>query len=304
VVAAIAAIAALPYFPGMVATPIHYEAWWKSQLPLLRLLGSNLGFWVGGDPLARKLPLLVAAIGLASAVKNNGRCAAFWLADFALRTALFMAYGLNLGYTTEPQQAWPWAERSAGHDMFRFDVLLLPPVVFFLGSGLATLASGVVALARRAIAADRSRARVAQVALIAGAIATILLWRTESATYHPLDFIASPYNRRFEIAEFRFLRDAFRDRARGARCYVLPASEGIALANVDVRPITALDADRERVAPTAGGVDYLYVNQRELRDPRDADALQAVSRRYALTAVARRNDGGDAFALFALAAAN
>lgn len=298
--AGVAVLLAAAYVPAMLDAPIRYDPWWKSRLPLAELLRVNLGFWVGGEPMLRKLPLLIAAVGAIAALRSSARAALFWIAFLALYSVVFAVYGLNVGWVEEVHQPPPWGARAAGHDMFRFNVLLLPVATYFLASGLVAVGGAIAALVR----GDRwARARPRGVRLAALAAGTalavaLLAWRGEHASYDPLGFVASRYNRGFEIAELRFLQDFFADAGGRPRCFVLPPSEGIALAEVEVLPVAALDEP----APPAGSAShaYLYVNARQLAVPQLRRRVEAIGSRHALREVARREVGRDVFYLFAV----
>jgi len=298
----VAALLAAAYLPGIVVAPIRYDPWWKSALPAPSLLATNLAFWVGGDAATRKLPLVVAAVGLAAGLRARTRMRAmlFWLAFLIVYSVVYVLYGLNVGWLEEAHQPAPWGARGAGHDMFRFNVVLLAPVVLLLAYGVDALARGAVALWRgngpfASWPAPRRAAAGAAALALCGAL---LAWRGEYAAYHPLGFVASRYNRGYEIAEFLFLRDAVAAERRGVRLYVAPPAEGVALGELDTRPLAELPQDLER----GGAPALLYVSGRQLAVPGVRDALTALGRRYELQEVARRSDGRDTFQLFAVRA--
>lgn len=297
----LAVVLAALYVPGILDAPIRYLPWWKSRLPWPALLATNLGFWIGPDPLLRKVPLLVGIIGLIAGLRRNrvATVALVWLA--LVLSLLFVLYGLNIGWTEEPHQPPPWGARGAGHDMFRFDVLLLPTVVLLLANGLVAL--GRTARALLAGTGDgaparwprRTRHAVAALGLVA--LATLLASRDEWRSYHPLAFVASPYNRSFEIAELHFLRDALAALPRDTRLYVLPPAEGVFVDGIAARPL----ADLPREAARAGDAPaYVYVSGRQLAVPDLLRAFGTVSGQVSLREVARREDGGDRFFLLAV----
>lgn len=290
-------VLAAAYLPGILAAPIRYEPWWKSQLPAGALLATNLAFWFGGDLWTRKVPLLLAGVGLVAGLRANARAMLLWLAFLLLYSVVYVLYGLNVGWLEEAHQPPPWGARGAGHDMFRFNVVLLAPVVLLLAYGLAALARGA-ASALRAAPPGAPR-RPLGVAGLAGAVVLLVLllaWRDEYATYHPLQFLESPYNRGYEIAEFRFLRDATAGVAPGARLYLAPPAAGIALGGVETRPLAALEVDVGRDA--AAGVALLYVSGRQLGVPGVRARIEALRRRHDLQEVTRRRVGRDVFQLF------
>ena len=296
---ALAVALAVLWLPGILDAPIRYTLWWKSRLPAAQLLLVNLGFWVGPDPALRKVPLLLAAIGLVAGLCRNrtATLALLWLA--LVLSVVFVLYGLNIGWIEEAHQPPPWGARGAGHDMFRFDVLLLPAVVLLLANGVVGLARAAVALLRGDGAAARwpRRTRLGVVALGAAALVALLAWRGEWRGSDPVAFVASPYNRRFEIKELRFLRDAIASVPAGARLYVLPPSEGVWIDGIAARPLATLPA--EASAPGAGP-SFVYANGRQLAVPELRRQLDAVSAQLRLREVERRSDAGDRFFLLAV----
>ena len=162
--------AAAAYLPGIAASPDHSETWWKSGLPLVQRVVVNLGFWIGNEPMTRKLPLIVLVAGLVSAFARRPRVATFWLAFLLLFSAIFAFYGLNLSWVGEPGPSAEWSDRRAGHDMFRFNVILLPAVTFFAASGLVEFWNAALA-SLRARSADRGMPRVARFGVLALAVA-------------------------------------------------------------------------------------------------------------------------------------
>jgi hypothetical protein len=181
--------------------------------------------------------------------------------------------------------------------MFRFDVLLLPAVLYLLASGLACLARAVRALVRGAGFAATWPAPVRGATLVLAGAASLLLLATggEWRSYHPLQHLSSPYNRAFEIAELRFLRAALRDHP-GA-LFVLPPAEGIWIDGALARPLATLDA------PPADGVRaqrLVYVNGRQLAVPELRQAFLAALERHRLREIVRVEDGRDRFFLFAV----
>jgi hypothetical protein len=289
------ALAAL-YVPGILDAPIRYVAWWKSRLPATDLLIVNLGFWIGPDPMLRKLPLLVGLIGLLAGLRRN-RLATVVLGSLtAVLSLLFVLYGLNIGWVEEAHQPPPWGTRSAGHDMFRFDVLLLPLVVLLLANGLVALARAARALQRGDGVAARWPRRTRLVVLASGAaiMLALLAWRDEWRAYHPLAFVASPYNRRFEIKELRFLRETLPALPSGATLYVLPPAEGVFVDGIAPRALASLPDD---VAGHGAAAAYVYVNGRQLALPDLRRSFAEVSARVPLREIERREDSGDRFFL-------
>lgn len=298
-VALAVALAAL-YVPGILDAPIRYSPWWKSRLPAAQLLLVNLGFWVGPEAAQRKLPLLLALVGLARGLRRNrtATLAMLWLA--LVLSVLFVLYGLNIGWLEEAHQPPPWGVRGAGHDMFRFDVLLLPAVVLLLANGVVALARAALALARGSGAAARwpRRVRLGVAATIAALPVVLLGWRGEWRSYAPLEFVASPYNRRFEIKELRFLRDMLSRLPRGARLYVLPPTEGVWIDGIAARPLATLPTE---VSLPGSGPAYVYVNGRQLAVAELRRAFESVSARVPLRDVESRVDVGDRFLLLVAA---
>lgn len=293
--ALVATLLAALYVPGILDEPIHWEPWWKSRLPAASLLLANLGFWVAGDPMLRKLPLLVAGVGLVAGVARGRTATVFWLAFAALYSVAFVLHGLNVGWVEEAQQPPPWGSRATGHDMFRFDVLLLPAVLYLLASGLVCLARAAGALLRGEAFAASWPVPARGAALVLAGAASLLLVATggEWRSYQPLQLVASTYNRSFEIAELRFLRRALRDR-RGA-LFVLPPAEGIWIDGMPARPLAELAAPLED-DPTAQRL--VYVNGRQLAVPELRQAFLAAMERHVLREVVRHEDGRDRFFLF------
>lgn len=277
---ALAAGLAATWVPGILDAPIRYLPWWKSRFSALELLAVNLGFFVGPDPWVRKAPIVVALVGLVAGLRRNrvATLVLLWLA--LVLSVVFVLYGLNLGWVEEAHQPPPWGARGDGHDSFRFDVLLLPAVVLLL-------ADGIVALARAA------RTNRAALGLGAVVLLVLLAWRGEWRAADPRAFVASSYNRRFEIKELRFLRDALAAAPQGARLYVLPPTEGVWIDGMAARPIAALPAE----AAAASGPAYVYVNGRQLAVPDLRRSFEAVSARVKLREVEHRVDAGDRFFL-------
>lgn len=290
-----ATVLAALYLPGILDAPIRYDPWWKSRLPAPSLLAANLGFWVAGDVLQRKLPLLVAGFGLFAGLARSRTATVFWVAFLALYSVVFVLYGLNVGWVEEAHQPPPWGARGGGHDMFRFNVILLPAVVYLLASGLAAGARAAGALLRGDGFAAAWRAPLRLVALggLALAVALLAAWRGEWRSYHPLVHVASSYNRGFEIAELRFLRAALAGH-RGT-LFVLPPAEGIFVDGVAARPLAELDAP----PVAASGPALVYVNGRQLAVPALRQAFLAATERHALRELVRHQDGRDRFFLFA-----
>ena len=241
----------------------------------------NLGFWVGPDVALRKVPLLLAVVGLVAGLRRN-RTATLVLVGLALvLSVLFVLYGLNIGWVEEPHQPPPWGARAAGHDMFRFDVLLLPAVVLLLANGIVALARAARTLLHGDGAAARwsRRTRLGVLALGCALLLVLLAWRGEWRGSDPFAFVASTYNRRFEIKELRFLRAALAEAPRGARLYVLPPAEGVWVDGVDVAP--GRGAARRGDGPAVRDRRYVYVNGRQLAVPdlrRTFEAQSAPSR--------------------------
>jgi hypothetical protein len=183
--------------------------------------------------------------------------------------------------------------------MFRFDVLLLPAVVLLLANGLVALASAAVALLRGDGAAARwpRRTRLGVIATGGAVLLVLLGWRGEWRGSDPAAFVASPYNRRFEIKELRFLRDALARAPEGARLYVLPPSEGVWIDGISARPLAALPGE---VAAPGAGPAYVYANGRQLAVPDLRRQLDAASAQLPLREVERRADAGDRFFLLAV----
>jgi len=293
----VSTVLAALYLPGILDAPIRYDPWWKSRLPAVPLLLANLGFWVAGDPMLRKLPLLVAGVGLVAGVARSRTATIFWLAFAALFSVAFVLYGLNVGWVEEAHQPPPWGARADGHDMLRFDVLLLPVVLFLLASGLVWLARAARSLLRGAGFAATWPAALRAATLGAALVSAVVLLATggEWRSYHPLRHVASGYNRSFEIAELRFLRHALREH-HGA-LFVLPPAEGIWIDGVLARPLATLDA------PPADGVRaqrLVYVNGRQLAVPELRQAFLAALERHRLREIVRVEDGRDRFFLFAV----
>lgn len=300
-VLALGVVLAALYVPGILDAPIRYLPWWKSRLPALTLFATNLGFWIGPEPLVRKGPLLLAVLGVLDGLRRNrvATIALLWLA--LVLSVLFVLYGLNIGWVEEAHQPPPWGARGAGHDMFRFDVLLLPAVVLLLANGIVALGRA----ARALLAGDGAGVTVrwsrgtrrGVLALGVAALLALLAWRGEWRSYHPLAFVASPYNRGFEIAELRFLRDALAPLPRDARLYVLPPAEGVFVDGIAARPLARLPQEASR---GGGPPAYVYVSGRQLAVPELRRAFGAVSARVSLREVARREGSGDRFFLLAV----
>jgi len=291
------ALAAL-YLPGIVDAPIRYDPWWKSRLPAVSLLAANLSFWVAGDPWLRKLPLAIACVGLVAGLARSRTATVFWLAYAALYSVAFVLYGLNVGWVEEAHQPPPWGAREAGHDMFRFDVLLLPAVLLLLASGLVALARAARDLVRGAGFAETWPAPSRAAALAGGGLLLVALVASggEWRSYRPLAHVASRYNRGFEIAELHYLRGALA-RHRGA-LFVLPPSEGVFVDGIAPRPLAELDA-----SPGAAATERLvYVNGRQLAVPELRATFLAAVARHRLVEVDRAMDGSDRFFLFAVPA--
>lgn len=297
--AALAVALAAAYLPGILAAPIRYDPWWQSRLPGPALLLTNLGFWVGGDVLQRKLPLLLFGVGVIAGLRRARPATVFWIAFLLLYSIVFVLYGLNVGWLEEAHQPPPWGARDAGHDMFRFNVILLPAVTYLLASGVVAVLRAIGALLRADFGnAARSRpVRIVAVVALCVVGPGLLLWRGEYAAYRPLAFLASPYNRGFEIAEFRFLHAALAGGARGGALYVLPPTEGIVVDDVAARPLASLATD---LAANPDAAAFVYVNGRQLAAPALEQAFRAAQQRVALREVERRLDGRERFYLFAV----
>lgn len=297
-VLAVAAGLAASYVPGILDAPIRYLPWWKSRLSAPELLRVNLGFFLGPDPGVRKVPLLLAVVGLVAGWRRNRTATLVLLWMALVLSVVFVLYGLNLGWVPETHQPPPWGARADGHDSFRFDVLLLPAVVLLLANGVVALARAAGTLRRGDGAAARWPRRTRRTLLAAGVavLLGLLAWRAEWRGSDPLAFVASPYNRGFEIKELRFLRDALSGAPRDARLYVLPPAEGVWIDGVAARPIAALPGEAA-AGPVAA---YVYVNGRQLAVPDLRRSFEAVSARVKLREVARRFDAGDRFFLLAV----
>lgn len=286
------------YVPGILDAPIRYAPWWKSRLAALELLRVNLGFFVGPDPGVRKVPIVVALVGLVAGLQRNRTVLLVLLWMTLVLSVIFVLYGLNLGWVEEAHQPPPWGARGEGHDLFRFDVLLLPAVVLLLANGIVALARAARALLRGDGAAARwpRRTRLALLGVGATVLLGLLAWRGEWRGSDPRAFVASSYNRRFEIKELRFLRDALASSPRGARLYVLPPTEGVWIDGIAARPLATLPGE----AADASGPALVYVNGRQLAVPDLRRAFEAVSGRVKLREVAQRVDSGDRFFLMAV----
>ncbi|HEY8514623.1 MAG TPA: hypothetical protein VIS07_03810 [Candidatus Binatia bacterium] len=295
---ALAVAVAAVYVPGILAAPIRWEPAWKSRLPAAKLLLTNLAFFVGGDPWTGKVPLVLGAVGLVAGLRTRARAVALWLAFLLLYSVIYVFYGLNVGWLEEPHQPPPWGARGAGHDMFRFNVVLLAPVVLLLAYGLVALARGAWAALRVDVDGRRRPLRVAALAGGVVLVAVLLAWRGEYATYRPLELIASRYNRGYEIAELRFLLDATASVAAGARLYLPPPAQGIVLGEIETRPLAALHVDLAR--GNTGGEALLYVSGRHLGVSGVRTRIATLQRRFELHEIARRREGPDTFQLFAL----
>jgi len=297
---ALAVVLAAAYVPGILDAPIRYSLWWKSRLPPGELLLVNLGFWIGPEPALRKLALLLAMVGFVSGDRRNptATLVLLWLA--LVLSVLFVLYGLNIGWLEEAHQPPPWGVRGAGHDMFRFDVLLLPAFVLLLANGVVALVRAVLALLRGSGAAARwpRRVRLGVAATIAALPVVLLGWRGEWRSYAPIEFVASPYNRRFEIKELRVLRDMLSRLPRGARLYVLPPTEGVWIDGIAARPLATLPTE---VSLPGSGPAYVYVNGRQLAVAELRRAFESVSARVPLRDVESRVDVGDRFLLLVAA---
>ena len=294
----LAAGLAAVYVPGILDAPIRYLPWWKSRFSALELLGVNLGFFVGPDPGVRKVPILLGVVGLVAGLRRNraATLALLWMA--LVLSVTFVLYGLNLGWVEEAHQPPPWGARADGHDSFRFDLLLLPAVVLLLANGIVALARAARTLLRgdRAAARWPRRTRLAVLGVGAAVLVILLAWRGEWHGSDPRAFVASSYNRRFEIKELRFLRDALSAAPHGARLYVLPPTEGVWIDGIAARPIETLPGE----AAAAPGPAYVYVNGRQLAVPELRRSFEAVSGRVKLRETMHRVDAGDRFFLMAV----
>ena len=129
-------VVAMLYLPGVLLFHESQAGWWKSELGPLALLSNNLAFWIGGALATGKLPLALLVAGMIGSWRRHRQACVTWLLLGVAYSAVYVAHGANLGYHVESAHPPYFAQRAAGHDMFRFNILLLPTVVFFTASGV------------------------------------------------------------------------------------------------------------------------------------------------------------------------
>ncbi len=283
-VVAIVVAAAASYLPAILSFHDGQAGEWKSELGALGLLVNNLGFWVGGSLDIGKVPFLLLAGGVVGSWRSDRFACVTWLALLLAYSAIYVVHGVNLGYHHESGHEPYFAARAGGHDMFRFNVLLVPAIVFFT-------ASGVVAWLRLidwALSRVTARAAGPVSALVLLSVGALLLGiNGEYRAYDPLGFVRSPYNRPVERAEYAFLEAAFADLPRPVRCYTLPSptepflGDGIEMIPVDGPDEVRVEDDRT----------FLYVNSAQLLRPATGATFQQIVERFQLDPVARENTG-------------
>lgn len=294
----VAAALGLAYLPGVVGYLSAIPRWPRATLSPLELLASNLLFWLGGEPALRKIPALALALGLARALRREPRVALIWIGLFGLLSAIYFAHGENLGYALDPGHPGPWGERSRGHDMFRFDVPLLAPVAYVAGHGLAAAGSWLAEGARALLRAGPGRAAAAARALaLVAALAGLGVAGGEAGSYAPLSFLRSPYNRAYQIEEFRFLRRELAARGPVERFYFLGEPSELTL--VGGAEGVSLLADEGPAMPPPGAI--LYLRSWDAAEPSRRRRLERIVRRLELRELAAERFRGARLALYRVA---
>ncbi|MDG2308025.1 MAG: glycosyltransferase family 39 protein [Candidatus Binatia bacterium] len=281
------------YLPSVLLFHGDQAGWWKSELSAVALLANNLKFWIGGGLSVGKLPFLLLAGGVVGSWRTSRTACVTWLVLLFTYSAIYVVHGANLGYHHESTHPPYFAARASGHDMFRFNVPLLPAIVFFLASGIVSWVSLIDSTLRKITARTAPAVSVA-ILILAGAV--LLGASGEYAAYDPAGFIGSAYNRPIERAEFEFLETELRSAPRPVRCYMLPAStepflrDGIEIVAVNHADEISVD----------GMSSFFYVNSAQLMNPRLRTAFDQVRRKFSLDPVAKTAAGPLELELFRL----
>ncbi len=279
------------YLPGTLAFHGGPDDWWKSELSPGALLANNLSFWIGGRLETGKLPALLLLLGVLGSWRSDRAACGTWLALLLVYSAVYVLHGVNLGDHHESGHSPYFAARRGGHDMFRFNVPLLPAITFFTASGVFAAVGWLDQMLARWIGRRR---RLATAMTASALVAVLLVPGREYRAYDPLAFLRSPYNRPVEIAEYRFLEAHLARQPRPLRCYTITAGTEPFLG--DGIELVTLPEDR------APGLDtqstYLYVASPRLRRPETARALARAAKRFRLEPVAEETFGSVEFRLF------
>lgn len=288
----VVATAAL-YLPGVLGFHGEQADWWKSELGALALLRNNLGFWIGGALSVGKVPFLLLAAGLVGSWRTSREACVTWLALLATYSIIYVVHGVNLGYHPESAHAPYFAARAAGHDMFRFNVPLLPAIVFFTASGVVAW----VRLVDAGLSRVPARARAAVTTAVVVGLGVVLLGiGGEYRAYDPVGFLRSPYNRPIESAAFHFLQDELADAPRPIHCFTAPSPiEPFLGDGIEMLPMENPGEVRADTPST-----FLFADSGWLSSQAGEAAVAALRTRLALEPVASRRAGPVWLRLFRL----
>jgi len=283
VLAAVVVLAAL-YLPAVLGFHGEQAGWWKSELGAGTLFWNNLAFWIGGSLTIGKVPLLLMVGGIVGSFFSARPACLTWLAVFVTYSVVYVVHGVNLGYHPESAHPAYFAAREGGHDMFRFNVTLLPAMVFFAASGVVAWIRLVdLTLARLSVRASPIGSGV-----IVTAVGLLLLGiGGEYRAYDPVAFLHSSYNRPIERAEYEFLEANLAGHPPPVRCYRFRTSTDPYLGD-GVEVVLADDADQIRVG---GGTTFLYVNSAQLRIPAMRASFEQLRTRFDLESVTAERVG-------------
>ncbi len=280
------------YLPSVLSFHGEQAGWWKSELGPSGLFWNNLAFWIGGSLSIGKVAFLLLAGGVVGSWRSSRMACLTWSALLMAYSAIYVVHGVNLGYHPESGHPAYFASRHAGHDMFRFNVVLLPAVVFFTASGIVAWLH-VVQWCLARVAPRASMAASAALMIMIGGL--LLGVGGEYRAYDPRAFLRSSYNRPIEIAEYHFLEANLAHRPAPTRCYMLRAStEPFLGAHVE---IIAVDRPAE-IRVEEDGSTLFYVSSAQLLRPARKAAFEEIARRFQLEPVARESAGPIELRLF------
>lgn len=275
---------AASYLPRILSFHGNQADWWVSELAPLTLLANNLAFWIGGSLTVGKVPFLLIAAGLVGAWRSNRVAGLTWIAILLTYSTIYVIHGVNLGYHEESTQHPFLAARAGGHDMFRFNVILLPAMAFFTASGVVAWLQLIDTTLTRL--PDRARTPTAvAILLVAGTL--LLSWGDAHRAFDPAGFLASPYNRTIEQTEYELLERHLRDAPRPTRCYALPSpTEPFLGPGIDILPI-----ERPDEVSIGEGSAFLLISSVQLAKPDLRKRADAVLARFDVEPIAAATAG-------------